>query len=344
MLGVILGSAELMKLQVAASDPMREELRAIEDAVQSATRLARQLLAFGRLAADAAPVCVNLSGALGKMEQVLQRAAGPTVGLRWTLDPDAWCVKIDPSHFEQIALNLVVNARDAMPHGGTIEVATTNATLTSGIAEAGVVAGRYVVLTIGDTGIGMDERTRQRIFEPFFTTKGEGKGTGLGSRPCSVSYAGRRVAFRWNRDPARHGLPHLSARACMFPPTDPPRRCRDAGLAGVPASARHQPNTPARTLAAHCLDQRLRGLERPPLPHLEGRIHGRVAYVIGVVLMVLTAMAGSGTGSAAQWPAARNDPASPSSGRPRVRTRCRTKWASTAGAHRAPPRCREWHR
>ena len=216
MLGVILGSAELMKLQVAASDPMREELRAIEDAVQSATRLARQLLAFGRLAADAAPVCVNLSGALGKMEQVLQRAAGPTVGLRWTLDPDAWCVKIDPSHFEQIALNLVVNARDAMPHGGTIEVATTNATLTSGIAEAGVVAGRYVVLTIGDTGIGMDERTRQRIFEPFFTTKGEEQGTGLGLATVFSIVRRAKGGIRWNRDPARHGLPHLSARACMF--------------------------------------------------------------------------------------------------------------------------------
>lgn len=180
VLNVILGSAGAVQLGLAADDPLQDELRAIEDAVRSASRLARQLLAFGRLAADSTPVCVNLSVALGQMEQMVQRAAGPTVGLHWTLEPNAWCVKIDTSHFEQIALNLVVNARDAMPHGGTIEVSTTNTVLPNGVVEAGVIAGRYVVLAVSDTGIGMDAPTQQRIFEPFFTTKGEGKGTGLG--------------------------------------------------------------------------------------------------------------------------------------------------------------------
>lgn len=180
VLNVILGSAGAVQLGLAADDPLQDELHAIEDAVRSASRLARQLLAFGRLAVDSTPVCVNVSVALGQMEQMVQRAAGPSVGLRWTLEPNAWCVKIDTSHFEQIALNLVVNARDAMPNGGTIEVSTTNTALPSGVAEAGVAAGRYVVLTVRDTGTGMDAQTRQHIFEPFFTTKAEGKGTGLG--------------------------------------------------------------------------------------------------------------------------------------------------------------------
>jgi CheY-like chemotaxis protein len=125
---------------------------------------------------------LDLNTSVLDMEKMLRRLIGEDVTLETVLNANPTRVKADPGQVEQVILNLAVNARDAMPQGGRITVATTSVHLTAEQIplHAGAEPGRYVALTVSDTGTGIDEKTRARIFEPFFTTKGQGKGTGLG--------------------------------------------------------------------------------------------------------------------------------------------------------------------
>jgi PAS domain S-box-containing protein len=180
LLTVITGYADLLRRQADLEDGSREMLEGLIDAADHASILTGQLLAIGRRQ-DAKPVVLAPDAALRALAEVLERILGIEIELRWTLDPEAGNIHIDPARFEQVILNLAINARDAMPSGGCLQIGTTPVPLSPEEAGAlGLEPGRYVRITVADTGVGMDEETRRRCFEAFFTTKERTKGTGLG--------------------------------------------------------------------------------------------------------------------------------------------------------------------
>jgi PAS domain S-box-containing protein len=181
LLSVILSYSALILADLAPEDPMRGEVAEIEAAGKRAAELTRQLLAFGRRQM-LQPRVVDPAQIVTGMERMLRRLIGEDVDLTLHRDPGAGSVKVDPGQLEQVVMNLVVNARDAMPRGGRLTIETANVELDERYAaeHVGVVPGPYVVLSVTDTGTGMDEATQARIFEPYFTTKEVGKGSGLG--------------------------------------------------------------------------------------------------------------------------------------------------------------------
>ena len=157
------------------------ELQEIRLASGRAADLTRQMLAFSRQQV-LDPKVIDLNEVVHRLEKMLTRVLGEDVELRSVLSPQLGHVRADPGQIEQVIMNLAVNARDAMPTGGRLTIATTGATLDEAYAREhlGVPLGEYVMLSVSDTGIGMDKATQSRAFEPFFTTKEQGKGTGLG--------------------------------------------------------------------------------------------------------------------------------------------------------------------
>jgi two-component system cell cycle sensor histidine kinase/response regulator CckA len=181
ILSVILSSAELALESLREGDPLREDLLDIQQSGKRAAVLTRQLLAFSRKQV-LQPVPLDLNQALAEMEKMLRRIIGEDIEFARVLSPDIWLVKADPGQVEQVVMNLVVNARDAMPKGGKLTLETANVELDQVYADsnAGAGLGPNIMLAVTDTGVGMDEQTMARVFEPFFTTKEVGKGTGLG--------------------------------------------------------------------------------------------------------------------------------------------------------------------
>jgi PAS domain S-box-containing protein len=183
LLTVILSHAQLAEAELPPGSPLQELVAPIREAAQRGTALTRQLLAFARKQV-VSPAVLDLNEVVRGVARLLQRLLGETVGVGVRLSPDLWRVRIDPGQLEQVLVNLAVNARDAMPDGGRLSVATSNAPLAAQDARGrGVPAGEYVELVVTDTGHGMDAATARRAFEPFFTTKGE-LGTGLGLATC----------------------------------------------------------------------------------------------------------------------------------------------------------------
>jgi PAS domain S-box-containing protein len=181
LLTVILGNTELLLDPTTPIEALRENAKQIQDAMKRAAALTRQLLAFSRQQV-LEPRQLNINTVVNEMRQLLHRLIGEGIDLVTRLDWDVGSVHADPSQIEQVIMNLAVNARDAMPGGGTLAIQTSNVVFDDADTptQHGVGRGRYVMLTISDTGMGMDAQTRARIFEPFFTTKAPGKGTGLG--------------------------------------------------------------------------------------------------------------------------------------------------------------------
>ena len=182
ILTVISGNADLALADLAPEDPMTQAFHEIADASRRAASLTRQLLAFSRKQILQPRVLV-LNELVTATEKMLRRLIGEDVKLKTRLLPELGSVLADPGQLEQILMNLAVNARDAMPRGGEILFETENIEIhetQAGIGGVRMHSGRYVMLTVSDTGEGMDEETQSRIFEPFFTTKEKGKGTGLG--------------------------------------------------------------------------------------------------------------------------------------------------------------------
>jgi PAS domain S-box-containing protein len=181
MLTVILGYAVLAKRRLPAGDSLEPYLREIERAAMRSRDLTRQLLAFSRKQVIT-PRIVNLNDLVASTQKTLPRLIGEDVELRFIPTTGLWNIKIDPLQVDQIIMNLAVNARDAMPNGGTLTVETANVHLDEEYCRrhAGFLPGSYVLLTVSDTGIGMDKEVLAHLFEPFFTTKEFGKGTGLG--------------------------------------------------------------------------------------------------------------------------------------------------------------------
>ena len=180
LLSVVLNAASALAAELPADSDLREDLSDIRQAVERGAVLTRQLLAFGRKEVHA-PTQVDLHEVVRNVERLLARALGGGAKLEVRRSPVSASAVADPHQLEQVLVNLVINARDAMPQGGTVTITTGAIELASADAHAlGVAPGRYASLEVADTGVGMDESTRLRAFEPFFTTKGPHEGTGLG--------------------------------------------------------------------------------------------------------------------------------------------------------------------
>ncbi|MDI7261825.1 MAG: ATP-binding protein, partial [Thermodesulfobacteriota bacterium] len=181
LLTVIKGYAELSCLGLDMDDPLRGNIEEIRKASERASNLTRQLLAFSRRQIFEFKV-INLNTLLKDLDKMLHRILGEDIDLVYHLPEDIGKVKTDPGQAEQVILNLVVNAREAMPSGGKLTIETSNVKLSEAYARTHmeVTPGHYVMLSVSDSGAGMTPEVRERIFEPFFTTKGKGKGTGLG--------------------------------------------------------------------------------------------------------------------------------------------------------------------
>jgi PAS domain S-box-containing protein len=181
LLTVIRGFGELIREKLDPASGLRAYCEEITKASENAATLTKQLLAFSRRQV-LKPVVLDLNDVAENIEKMLRRLIGENIELRTVLPPDLWRVKADVTQMEQVLLNLVVNARDAMPNGGTITLELQNALLDEVYVRShpSVIPGKYVMLIVTDSGEGMDGETQARIFEPFFTTKEQGKGTGLG--------------------------------------------------------------------------------------------------------------------------------------------------------------------
>jgi two-component system cell cycle sensor histidine kinase/response regulator CckA len=181
LLSVILSYATMLVGDLSEGDPMREDLEEIRAAGERAAALTRQLLAFSRQQI-LSPKTLSLNEVVSGMEKMLRRLLGDHIEFSISAAPSLAKVTVDPGQIEQVIMNLAVNARDAMARGGKLIFETANVDLLDRALaeELGVTLGPYVVFTISDTGVGMDEATKRRMFEPFFTTKERGKGTGLG--------------------------------------------------------------------------------------------------------------------------------------------------------------------
>ncbi|MFH0909370.1 MAG: PAS domain S-box protein [bacterium] len=181
LLTAIMGYGELILNRLKHADPIRKEVEEICKASDRAHSLTRQLLAFSRKQV-LDPRLLSLNTILTEMEQLLRRMIGEDVELETSFDPALAAVKVDHGQIEQVIFNLAVNARDAMPGGGKLSIATKNVALAEKISRGhtNVMPGDYVTLSVSDTGQGMSEYVQAHIFEPFFTTKEVGKGTGLG--------------------------------------------------------------------------------------------------------------------------------------------------------------------
>src|SRR2546422_6767216 len=181
VLTVVLGRCQLLLARHKPEDPVYQDLEQIEITAQRAANLTRQLLAFGRNQ-TLTHQTLDLNGTVTGISDMLGRLIGENIELVVTLDPSLGLIMADPGQLEQVIVNFAVNARDAMPKGGRLTIATRNISLNGAFlaVHPAATAGQHVLLEVRDTGVGMDEETRQRGFEPFFTTKASGKGCGLG--------------------------------------------------------------------------------------------------------------------------------------------------------------------
>jgi len=181
LLGVILGYSEVLETQLDPNSKLYKNAEQIKKAGQRAASLTRQLLAFSRQQV-LEPTVLALNTIVVDIEKMLRRLIGENIELKVVLDPELGRVRADQGQIEQIIVNLAVNARDAMPQGGTLTIETANIEVDDSYINQHrpMSAGSFILLSVTDTGVGMDRETQVHIFEPFFTTKERGKGTGLG--------------------------------------------------------------------------------------------------------------------------------------------------------------------
>ncbi|GGY90959.1 hypothetical protein GCM10007388_25260 [Pseudoduganella plicata] len=181
VLQVVTGNLALLQMHVRDNAGMQKRLDSMKGAVQRGAKLSSQLLAFARRQ-PLQPVAVNVERLLRNMEELLQRALGETVALTIFCEGELWNTQVDPGQFENLILNLAINARDAMPAGGELSISMKNVTLDENEARKllGIVESDYIFISIADTGAGMSPEVLAQAFEPFFTTKPVGQGTGLG--------------------------------------------------------------------------------------------------------------------------------------------------------------------
>ena len=181
ILNIILGNLELLKKQVPADEKTRQRVQNIHKSAMRAAEMTRQLLSFSRHHAENVTI-TNLNQLIQEMGNLVVHSVTPQVEIEWHLAKDLWMTEIAPGDFEDSLLNLVINARDALPGSGWLSIETANTTLDDNYCEnnPNIEPGDYVQLKVSDCGEGMTEEQLEHIFEPFYTTKEPGKGTGLG--------------------------------------------------------------------------------------------------------------------------------------------------------------------
>ena len=187
ILGIIIGYSDLLNPEIVPNGPGQQYIEEIRHAAERATGLTRQLLVVSRKQ-TVQPVVLDLNAVVKDMEKMLRRLIDENIEMTVVPGKDIGCVKVDSGYVCQVLMNLVVNARDAMPLGGKLTVATINATLDENYARTheGVIPGDYVMLSVSDTGTGITDEVKAHLFEAFFTTKPHGKGTGLGLATCKT--------------------------------------------------------------------------------------------------------------------------------------------------------------
>ena len=181
ILGIIMGNVNLLTRDGMLTDKMMKRVLAVDQSARRAADLTKQLLGFSRQQPTRSINC-DLNQRIAEMDSLIMRSVTPVIEVVQDLYEDLWHCKIDPGDFQDTLLNLVLNARDAMPEGGQLSITSRNATLSSKDVRKrpDIKPGEYVQIEVRDTGVGIEENTLDRIFEPFFTTKSQGKGTGLG--------------------------------------------------------------------------------------------------------------------------------------------------------------------
>jgi two-component system, cell cycle sensor histidine kinase and response regulator CckA len=181
LLSIVLGYSGTIATELPPDHPVQADVEEIRRAGERAAELTRQLLAFGRRQV-LEPRVLDLNEVIVRVDRMIGRVIGEDIELVTVPGDGLWQCKVDPGQIEQVILNLVINARDAMPNGGTLTIETRNVEFDQDYADAhvGASAGPHVVLAVSDTGMGISKDVRSRIFEPFFTTKEVGKGAGLG--------------------------------------------------------------------------------------------------------------------------------------------------------------------
>jgi signal transduction histidine kinase/CheY-like chemotaxis protein len=209
ILGVIQGTGELLSINLGAAHTQHKYVAQLLRSTESAAILTQQLLAFSRQQVRE-PKITNLNDIVADVEQLIHRLMGEDIELRTVPDPQLFCVAVDSNEMQRVIMNLVNNARDAMPSGGMILIETANAVLCEKQLRSrpNAVPGKYIILTVKDTGVGMDPATLSHVFKPFFTTKKNGRGTGLGLASvyaivnqsggfiCASSHLGKGTCFR----------------------------------------------------------------------------------------------------------------------------------------------------
>jgi len=185
ILGVIMGYSDLIASGLGPESPLRKYAEEILHATERAAGLTRQLLVFSRKQMVQA-VVLDLNDVVADMDKMLRRLIDENIEMTIVPGKQAGRIEADSGYVGQVLMNLVVNARDAMPKGGKLTIATGNVTLDKKDARKGVIPGDYVMLSVSDTGTGMTDEVKARLFEPFFTTKPKGKGTGLGLATCQT--------------------------------------------------------------------------------------------------------------------------------------------------------------
>ncbi|MFZ3362656.1 MAG: PAS domain S-box protein [Candidatus Acidiferrales bacterium] len=181
LLGVIIGQTEIVEEQLSSNDPLHKRITAIRDAANRAAALTSQLLAFSRKQV-VEPTVLDLNESVKNVQKLLRRLIGEDVQLAVRFEAKRSFIRIDPGQLEQVMMNLAINARDAMPRGGKLIIETADVELGEEYIDKhwGSRTGPFVLLSVSDTGVGMDSEVLSHLFEPFFTTKEKGKGTGLG--------------------------------------------------------------------------------------------------------------------------------------------------------------------
>jgi CheY-like chemotaxis protein len=217
-----------MERQLRSEDPLWDHVQRIRETGERATKLTKQLLSFSRRE-FAEPQVLDLNQVVSDLSRMLRRIIGEDIDLVTDLADDLWLIEVDPSQMDQVLMNLVLNARDAMPEGGMLTIQTANVHLDEAYATAHVDAraGRHVLLTISDTGMGIDDKTKAHLFEPFFTTKQLGQGTGLGLSTVFGIVAQNGGHIRVESEPGEGAtfqilLPSTEEQAAQVGPSAPP--------------------------------------------------------------------------------------------------------------------------